>query len=292
MKLLLNPQTASQIEQVLSHPRGSILLNGPAGTGKHTVAIEAARRLTCLGCEDESCRSCRMAAARTHPDIFQIEPNEKGRIGIESIQELQQPLKFSSYNQGRRVIIVKNADAMTVPAQNALLKTLEEPPESTFIILTAESVSALLETIVSRCRNIFFGPLPESEISAFLSQNHAVKPALAAKVAGLSAGKIGRAVTFSRDESALNESVAQRNLSAGIFQPNLFDRLQAAALLAKESSSLYENLEVIQSMVRSRVRSNRAAATNLVAIEKLRQRIAANINPKTALEAFAVEVEC
>ncbi|HUC87416.1 MAG TPA: hypothetical protein VMR75_03830, partial [Candidatus Saccharimonadales bacterium] len=143
MRLLLHQLAEVQVEALKRTPGGTVLLHGPAGVGKLTTALEIARALNCEGCKDGSCHSCRMAAGGNHPNIMLVTPDDKHKIGVEPVHELQHSLHYRQYEAtGERVVVIAGADRLTLPAEHALLKTLEEPPAGTTIILTSQYPSS------------------------------------------------------------------------------------------------------------------------------------------------------
>ena len=180
-----------------------LLFAGPDGVGKRAVAQALAAWLQCRarGPDDACgrCDACRQVAAGTHPDVLTIAvPSGKQEIGIDRIRELK---RFASLQpaQGRaKVAIIDEAPALTVPAQNALLKTLEEPPPRSFVILVAASPDALLPTVRSRCRRLRFGPLPTADVVEILTGVPGIAPAVADALARLAEGSPGRALLLHR----------------------------------------------------------------------------------------------
>ncbi|MEW6674545.1 MAG: DNA polymerase III subunit delta' [Nitrospirota bacterium] len=138
------------------------LFAGESGIGKKFTAINLAKALNCQNeggdCCDE-CSSCRKIAAKVHPDILLISP-EEGQIRIEEIRAIDNTLSFKPFEGRKKVIIVDEADNMNPYAANAFLKTLEEPPEDSLIILISSSPDRLPDTIKSRCSRVNFTPLP------------------------------------------------------------------------------------------------------------------------------------
>ncbi|HEX9208005.1 MAG TPA: DNA polymerase III subunit delta' [Steroidobacteraceae bacterium] len=150
----------------LSHALGSgrlshgLLLQGPAGVGKERFASALAAALFCTGRGQRleacgACAECHLSRAGTHPDVHWIRPLEdKKSIGVDQIREACEQLAMTSMRRGYRVAIVVPADRMTTAAQNALLKTLEEPAPRTVIVLVTARPSALLATLRSRSQRI------------------------------------------------------------------------------------------------------------------------------------------
>ncbi len=190
----------------LSH---AYLFLGPGGVGKATTARALAAALNCAqpGADGDACGtcpSCRRLAAGTHPDFLVISPEEgKNQIKIEQIRELRRLTAYPPLGGGWRVVLIKPAEALTVQsdaAANALLKTLEEPPDRHLLVLTARGEADLLPTIVSRCHKLAFAPLPSALIIQELENRRSLPRSQAALVAALSGGSLGRALALDPEE--------------------------------------------------------------------------------------------
>ncbi len=148
----------------------ALLLHGPNGTGKADFAAEFARSLLCQqthadGLACGRCSSCLLYAADNHPDSHVIEPEkEGGPVKIDQIRSLIADISLSSHAGGYKVVVVRSAGAMNIAAANSLLKTLEEPPAKTLIMLLTEQLSRLPATVRSRCQLLRFN-LPDSAIA-------------------------------------------------------------------------------------------------------------------------------
>jgi len=146
----------------------ALLLAGPAGVGKQAFAIRLSNALVCAtptaaGDACGTCTACRMISAGTHPDQHVVEPEEPGKaIRIEAIRQITGRSVLAAQDQGYRVFLVQPADAMNRAAANALLKTLEEPPARSLLILVSSHPDRLPATIRSRCQTVTFRtPAPE-----------------------------------------------------------------------------------------------------------------------------------
>lgn len=142
------------------------LLHGSAGSGKRQLAIEFARWLLCRQPTAQACGqcpACQLFEAQTHPDLFFLQPEEEGKaILIGAVRELVAAIQQTAQQGGRRVVIVEPAEAMTIEASNALLKSLEEPGAGTVFVLVSHQPGFLLPTIKSRCI-LQACPLPDAE---------------------------------------------------------------------------------------------------------------------------------
>jgi DNA polymerase-3 subunit delta' len=150
------------------------------------------------------CPGCIRVKAGTHPDLLLVErPEEKHDLPIKVIRDLCLNLSLKPMHGTRRVAIVEDADDLNEEAANAFLKTLEEPPPSSVLILIGTTAEVQLETIVSRCRVVRFDPLPEPELAALLlEQAVASDPADATRLALLAEGSVSRARGLAEPELA------------------------------------------------------------------------------------------
>jgi len=157
----------------------AFLFRGPRGVGKRSTAQAFVRYLLCRAPTDGDgcgrCPSCRKMAGNNHPDIQLIAP-DGAAIKIDQIREMQRVLAFPPLEGSLRATIILRAQTMADPAANALLKTLEEPPEGNLFILTSEDASPLLSTILSRCQVLTFNSLSRNEVAEVLSRGQEEMP--------------------------------------------------------------------------------------------------------------------
>ena len=147
----------------------AILCSGPDGVGKRSVAWVLANLLLCQAPVNADpclvCGACRRFAEETHADFITVgllhksDGSTEKMIKVDQIRALQKKLALKSYEGGRRIILIMDADRMNPSTANALLKTLEEPPSDTVFLLTSNAPSSLLPTVVSRCQSLRFSPL-------------------------------------------------------------------------------------------------------------------------------------
>jgi DNA polymerase-3 subunit delta' len=181
------------------------LLAGPRGVGKKLFAAELAKTLLCERAGGsfepcDRCPSCLQVAAGTHPDlILAARPDEKVEFPIEVIREVGAKLALKPARGGFKIAIIDDADDFNDEAANAFLKTLEEPPPRSLILLIATDPERQLATIQSRCQLVRFAPLPPAVIAGLL-QKQAMEPAQAERLARISGGSLGQAVELSDPE--------------------------------------------------------------------------------------------
>jgi DNA polymerase-3 subunit delta' len=170
------------------------LLTGPAGVGRQTLALRFAQALNCSqppepGKPCLECRNCIQIARKQHPDLSIIQSERRGEtLRVEQIRELQQGLSLAPYQARYRMAILLRFEEANDSASNALLKTLEEPPDHVILILTANCVDSLLPTIVSRCEVLNLRPLPIAELAPGLQAKWNISPEKANLLAHLSNG--------------------------------------------------------------------------------------------------------
>lgn len=148
----------------------AMLFEGPNGIGKKKVALWTFQALNCKEAPGEgcgSCNTCERISRLTHPDLLLLAP-EGESLGIDQIRKAHQMLQFKPLEALWKGVIVEEADRLTEEAANAFLKTLEEPPPWTLIILLASSAESLLPTVRSRCQKVRFLPLSEREVAEVL----------------------------------------------------------------------------------------------------------------------------
>src|SRR5262245_60810683 len=155
----------------------SLIFAGPAGVGKHMAAVALAQLLNCQSPTGDGdacgeCQACRRIARRVHADVLYIEPGETGAIKVDQIREAIERSAYRPFEGRRRFVIIDEAEQIVVEAQNALLKTLEEPPPASTFVLVTSRPDSLLATVQSRCQRIRFGRLSPGEVAAVLMEKH------------------------------------------------------------------------------------------------------------------------
>lgn len=204
----------------------AVLLHGPIGVGKATCAGVLAQALNCPGAGSVDacggCGSCKKVERGLHPDVLWVEP-QKGAIKLGQVSPRErrgnepppphQPIVtwvgYRPYEGSRRVVVIDDAHAMNPSAQNALLKTLEEPPSSSTLVLVTPAPGGLLPTIRSRCQSLRFRPLPLGLMREHLETVGGFAPDEARLRASLAPGSLGRAIDIDLHEYGRRRDVAE-----------------------------------------------------------------------------------
>jgi len=183
------------------------LFTGLPGIGKRLFALELAKTLLCderqpdhfAACDQ--CVSCTLFAADTHPDFFAVaRPEEDNELKIKLMRELCGSFALKSARGKGKIAVLDDADDLNDESANCFLKTLEEPPPRSVLILVGTTPDRQLATVLSRCQLIRFAPLPEPVVSEVLKQNGADDPAHIARLARLSGGSPGQALALADPE--------------------------------------------------------------------------------------------
>jgi DNA polymerase III subunit delta' len=198
----------------------SLLFAGPDGVGKRLAALALAQVMNCLSADRTealdacgTCAACKRIARGVHADVLLIPPGETGTIKIDQVRDAIERAAYRPFEGRRRVVIIDNAECLNAEAQNALLKTLEEPPAASTFVLVTSRPDMLLPTVVSRCQRLRFGRLFPAEIAEVLQRDHEYAEADAHAAASLSDGSIGRAL-----EGATDEFVEARDAAASLLE--------------------------------------------------------------------------
>ena len=271
-----------------------------------------------------NCRACKKIESGNHPDIILIKPGGNF-IRIEQIRDLGNIIALKPYEAKMRVVIISDARRMTPEAGNALLKSLEESPERTIFILTANQVSDLIPTIVSRCQHIRFNPIPLKSIAKMLAAKFSLDQKNAEIIASLAGGSFSKALKLGRthkvnwinyrkwflDSVAMNYFTGES--SETIAKP--YGLIFALAdKLSKNKDLLFESLEMIETWLRdiaiykyspdkvvnidmienvknvSKKVSVKSLISKIKAIHKAQKNILANANPKITLDILILKL--
>jgi len=194
---------------VRGQTRHAYLLTGPPGVGRRTLSLRFAQALNCLqppapGEYCGSCRMCRQIERMQQPDLSIVEAETTGgTLKVDQVRELQHTLSLTPYEANYRVALLLRFEEAHASAQNALLKTLEEPADRVILLLTADSAENLLPTIVSRCEVLRLRPLSFDKLAEALQEHWQIPIQEANMLAHLSGGRTGKALFLHNQPDAL-----------------------------------------------------------------------------------------
>ena len=337
-KLIGNDNAKRSLKRLLANGRvpNSLLFAGDEGVGKRQFALQVAKAFVCKEPTDHEacgvCAACRRADVFTlpksdnkdahkvvifseYPDVATVIPYNRN-ILVDAIRDLEREANFRPYEAAARFFIIDDAHKMNDAAANALLKTLEEPPSTSYIFLITSRPDSLLPTIRSRCQMMRFAPVETEEIERFLIDDKAFTLDEARLAARLARGSVGRAVSVD-----VAKFKANRGRMLGVLH-NAVETGDRAALLriseemndAKNKENFEENLDVLESLIHdvwtlrisgedmrivntdlasdlSRISDNAIGldlASWLGGIEMMRENFAVNINRKIAADSLFV----
>lgn len=298
-------------------PSHAYLFAGPAQVGKTTLALAFAQALLCekhTGTPCGECRTCRRIAQGRDPDV-QIIAAEKNTIQIDQVRALQADAALSPLEGQYRLFILREIERATLPAANALLKTLEEPPGHVILILTCVRPDQVLPTIQSRCQVLPLRPLPLSQVQTALHEHWQVGAEQATLLARLSAGSLGWAVKAFTDQKLWEQRAQRLDDLAELADQNEFARLVYAEKLARTNEIAVQTLGLWASWWRDVLLVQQGLDTEVVNLDRLEalrrqaaqyesgqvqtavtdvaatlRRLRANVNPRLALDVLLLRM--
>ena len=309
-------------EQVIQHLQNAIrqkrfshayLLCGEEGSGKRLVAEAFAKTVLCeeagiVACG--KCKSCKQIESGNHPDYRPV-VREKATLGVKEIREqVTADVQIKPYSSAYKIYFIDEAEKMTEEAQNALLKTIEEPPEYAVFLLAVSRQELLLQTILSRCVLLPFYPVATEKVKRFLMESKGVPDYLAEGAAAFSGGFVGRAVRFAESEEFTEQRKDVLHLVKYIDEMTMAEIMENVKLFSakKDAADSYldmmllwyrdvllykatrdanrlmfrDETEAIASQASKRSFENLQGITE--ALEQVKQRMKSNVNFENALE--------
>ena len=299
------------------------ILNGEKGSGKRLLANLFAMSLQCQNRDEDGdacgkCQSCKQAVSNNQPDIIRVTHEKPNTISIDDIREqINNDIVIKPYSSKYKIYIVPDADMMSVQAQNALLKTIEEPPAYAVLVLITTNPEVFLPTILSRCIQLKLRPLKDSVVSDYLTEKMGVSDGQADIYAAFARGNLGKAIHLaSSEEFALlyREVLTLLKNIKDMDIPMLLDYIRK---LQEDNLDLYECLDFMQLWYRdilmfkvtkdmnSLIFKEEYSAVSsccqkssyegleeiLSAIEKAKVRLNANVNTDLALELMLLTMK-
>ena len=305
-------------QKKLSH---AYILNGQRGSGKKLLARLFAMTLQCESGESEpcgSCRSCVQTTSGNQPDIITVKHEKPTSISVDDIREqLNGDIMIKPYSSRYKIYIIPEADLMTVQAQNALLKTLEEPPEYAVIFLLTENADSLLATIRSRCVMLKLRNIKDKLVKKYLMEQLEIPDYQAELCAAFAQGNIGRATMLAKSEhfNEVKEDAIQllkyidememHEIVSAIKQINKYklevtDYLDIFTIWYRDVL-LYKATKDVDGLVfsdqlkyikeKAKKSSYEGIETILTSIDKAKQRIKANVNFDLLMELLLLTIK-
>ena len=236
-----------------NHLPHALLLHGERGCGKKALAKWFAALVLCENGDDAPCgccKSCRLIAEDAHPDVTTAEHSGK-RMGfsVETVREIRREASVLPNNGDMRVFIFPDADGMSIQAQNALLKSVEEPPAHSCFVFTAESVGVLLPTLLSRMTAKTVFQVTAGECSEVLLRRGYPDPEIQAAVSRFG-GNIGKCIAYLGDETLRKAADCAAELTAALAARNEYDMLRLLTAAAADKEQLLRTLELLDAQVR------------------------------------------
>ena len=290
------------------------ILTGEKGMGKKSLANAFALSLLCEKGGTEpclECHSCRQVLSGNHPDLIYVTHEKPASIGLEDVRsQINDTMAVRPYNGGYKIYIVDEAEKMTVQAQNALLKTIEEPPAYGVILLLTSNEDAFLSTILSRCVQLKLKPLKDSVVKAYLEETMGVKEQDAVVYTAFASGNLGKAIHLASSEDFKLMHSEMLYLLNHLKEMDIADILNFIRKLREEEIDLYECLDFMQLWYRDVLMFKVTKDVNLLifkdqytaineisknsgydglenilaAVDKARVRLNANVNTELVLE--------
>lgn len=319
-------------EQIVEHLKSALkngkishayILNGADGSGKCLIAGIFSKALQCeagYGDACDMCHSCHQANSDNHPDIHWVQHDKPNTIGVEEIRtQVNSDILIKPYSGKYKIYVIDEAEKLTVQAQNALLKTIEEPPAYGILMLLTNNIEVLLPTIRSRCITLNFKAVPYEQVQSFLMKHYQIPDYKARVCAAFSQGSIGKAVRMatSPDFGELQEDVlrilkhvddmevyeimdAVKNLSEHKVKADIYDIIDMMSVwyrdvlmlkITKDMNLLVYREEYRALNDRAKKSSFDGLDTIIQGFEKAKVRLKANVNFDVAIELMLLTIK-
>lgn len=245
-------------EQIKEHMQAAIrdkkpfhayLFQGEEGVGKEALARTFAAGLQCQSeSADKPCKecvSCRQMESGNQPDVIWV-TREKASLGVDEIREqLCNTMDIKPFSSPYKIYLVPEAEKMTEAAQNALLKTIEEPPEYGIVILMTSNISALLPTIQSRCLTMEFRPLSTAVVESYVKEHCQVPDYQARASAAFAQGNLGKAMRYAKSEDFIERKDHIISLLRHVEQMDLSEMLSVIKDLGTRKDEVRDYIDLM-----------------------------------------------
>lgn len=296
------------------HVSHAYILTGETGMGRKSLANAFAMTLLCEKGKSEpcmECHACKQVMSSNHPDLIFVGHEKPGSIGVDDIREqINDTIIIRPYSSYYKIYIVDEAEKMTVQAQNALLKTIEEPPAYAIIMLLTTNQEAFLPTILSRCVQLKLKPLKDSVVKSYLMGSLGIKESRADIYAAFARGNLGRAIHLASSEEFQLLYSELLHMLKHLKEMDIMELLFYIKKMKDENLDIYDCLDFMQLWYRDVLMYKVTQDINLLifreefntmkemsaasaydgierilkAIDKARIRLEANVNMELAME--------
>ncbi|MFN3966874.1 MAG: DNA polymerase III subunit delta' [Endomicrobiia bacterium] len=277
----------------------SYLFIGSSGVGKKMTAIEIAKFLNCKDSKDDSCGecpSCIKIEKGIHPDVhiidfewqalFLEESIEKQtQIKIDSIRELQREISLRPSEGRWKIFIIDNAEKLSREASNCLLKTLEEPPENSILILLTTIKDVLPQTVISRCQCVQFSKIKDEDISIYLKSKFSISEDDIKKIVKFADGSIGKAIELLENMDQINKffEFCEKIIEKDIDNLKILDFIE---LIPKDRTSIENFLDMFLVFVRNEIEKGRNFSEIAEIILEFKHSLRYNVNTSLLIDIF------
>jgi DNA polymerase-3 subunit delta' len=296
------------------HVSHAYILTGETGMGRKSLANAFAMTLLCEKGKSEpcmECHACKQVMSSNHPDLIFVGHEKPGSIGVDDIRgQIHDTIMIRPYSSYYKIYIVDEAEKMTVQAQNALLKTIEEPPTYAIIMLLTTNQEAFLPTILSRCVQLKLKPLKDSVVKSYLMGSLGIKESRADIYAAFARGNLGRAIHLASSEEFQLLYSELLHMLKHLKEMDIIELLFYIKKMKDENLDIYDCLDFMQLWYRDVLMYKVTQDINLLifreefntmkemsaasaydgierilkAIDKARIRLEANVNMELAME--------
>ena len=277
-EIIGNEKTKEELKRSLEEDKvsHSYMFIGIEGIGKQLIAKAFAQMILCTnetekGCD--KCKSCIEFQSQNHPDFLYIEPDGNS-IKIEQIRYLQRKIQEKPIISNKKVYIVNDADKMTKEAQNCLLKTLEEPPEYSIIILIGSNESAFLNTIKSRCMKLTFQPIAPEEIKQYMEKTYGMNN-INENMLEAFQGSIGKAIAL-KDKKEEYENIEK--MIEKLDKTDMTELIGLGSALYQSKEEINDILEYMNIVLLKMTKENVKYANCIDIVENTKKRLHQNAN--------------
>lgn len=317
-------------EQIKEHMQNALsankishayIINGEKSSGKEFIAKVFAMALQCERAIEEpcqECRSCKQALSDNQPDIIKVTHEKPNTISVDDIREqINGDVGIKPYSSPYKIYIMNEAEKMTVQAQNAILKTLEEPPEYAVILLLTTNVNSLLPTILSRCVVLNMKPVPDDKVRRYLMEEMQVPDYKAEVCVAFARGNVGKARILASSEEFDNIKTETMSLlkyiqdmelheiiaaikKMGEYKLEVNDYLDIMAIWYRDVLLFKATKDVNHLVFRDEIQEIRKVARRssyegiesiMESLEKAKNRLNANVNFELTMELLMLDIK-